>query len=115
MTDINDLVLVHFEDRPLLFGRIEDIQPDVKPGWYHVTLLMLQIPPQQVTWILRETYINGTEFTMNGKRMRLERVESPAPSRPDADPPLEEAPEKPNADKPKVISFADLKKVDRPS
>ena len=73
----NDLVLIYFEDNPLSFARIESILPDSKPDWYHVTLLLLQIPVQVVTWILRDVYISGSEFTMNGKRMRLEKVVVP--------------------------------------
>ena len=77
MATINDIVLIYFEDKPLIFARIEDISPDVKKDWYHVKLLMLQVPLQVVTWILREAYINGDEFTMNEKRMRLEKIECP--------------------------------------
>lgn len=77
MTTENDIVLVYFEDRPLTFARIESILPDSKPNWYHVELLMLQIPLQLVSWILKDVYINGEPFTMNGKKMRLERVEKP--------------------------------------
>jgi len=77
MAKENDIVLIHFEDQPLSFARIEEILPDNKPDWYHVKLLMLQIPIQVVTWILRDRYIMGDEFTMNGKRMRLERVVCP--------------------------------------
>ena len=40
-------------------------------------LLMLQIPPTVVTWILRDSYIQGTEFTMGGKKMRLEKIVCP--------------------------------------
>ncbi len=79
----NDIVLIHFEDQPLSFARIESILPDNKPDWYHAKLLMLQVPLQVVTWILRDRYIMGDEFTMNGKRMRLEKVVCPetAPER----------------------------------
>ena len=77
MTKENDVVLIHFEDQPISFARIEDISPDIKKDWYHVKLLLLQIPLQVVTWILKDVYISGTEFTMNGKKMRLEKVESP--------------------------------------
>lgn len=77
MATINDIVLIYFEDEPLLFARIEDILPDHKPNWYHVKLLFLQVPLQVVTWILRDAYIAGGEFTMNGKRMRLEKVVCP--------------------------------------
>ncbi|MGD8251030.1 MAG: hypothetical protein PVH30_05125 [Desulfobacterales bacterium] len=73
----NDIVLVYFEDNPMTFARIEGIIPDAKPGWYHVKLLILQVPLKVVTWILRDSYIDGSEFTMDGKRMRIERVVSP--------------------------------------
>jgi len=75
----NDIVLIYYEENPLAFARIERILPDAKPDWYHVKLLLLQVPPQVVTWILRDTYINGESFTMDDKQMRLERVESPEP------------------------------------
>ena len=73
----SDLVLIYFEEKPLAYARIESILPDSKKDWYHVKLLLLQIPLQMVTWILKDVYISGTEFTMNGKKMRLEKVESP--------------------------------------
>ena len=108
----NDLVLVYFEDKPLAFARIESILPDSKKDWYHVKLLLLQVPLQLVTWILKDVYINGTEFTMNGKRMRLEKVESPVEKK---------TPEKlegdqtnnastPNEKSAKVIPLKDLKR-----
>jgi hypothetical protein len=31
-----------------------------------------------VTWIIRDSYINGDEFTMNGQRLRLEKVDTPS-------------------------------------
>ena len=77
MATINDVVLIFFEDKPLTYARIEAIDPDVKRGWYHVKLLLLQIPLQVVSWILRDAYIDGDEFTMNGKRMRIEAVVCP--------------------------------------
>jgi len=77
MAKENDIVLIFLEDKPLSFARIEDILPDSKPNWYHVKLLILQVPLQVVTWILRDIYINGSEFTMDGEKMRLEEVVSP--------------------------------------
>ena len=113
MATENDIVLIYREDEPLSFARIEDISADSKPDWYHVKLLMLLVPPQIVTWILRDIYIEGAEFTMNGKRMRLEKVVVPD------EPPFEEqvtknkqeeAPDKEKIPgKTKVISLADLK------
>jgi hypothetical protein len=77
MAHIHDLVLIYLEDKPISFARIERIDPDVKAGWFRVKLFILQVPLQSVTWILRDTYIDGVEFTMSGKRMRIERVVCP--------------------------------------
>ena len=113
----NDVVLIYFEDNPMAFARIESIIADHKPNWYHVKLLMLSIPLQVVTWILRDVYINGDEFTMNGKRMRLEKVVCPDDDLQDETGQPEDtqkAPEKEVKTKPekesKVISLGDLKK-----
>ncbi len=109
MATMHDVVLIYFEDKPLIFARIEDISPDVKKDWYLVKLLMLQVPLQVVTWILREAYINGDEFTMNGKRMRLEKVECPEDQ--PTDDLIDDTSGKINIDRDsKVISFTDLKK-----
>lgn len=112
MATENDIVLVYFEDRPLTFARIESILPDSKPNWYHVELLMLQIPLQLVSWILRDVYINGDTFTMNGKNMRLELVEKPdSPSSHD-EPQENTKTQEPSDTLPtqaKVISLKDLK------
>jgi hypothetical protein len=107
MAQENDVVLIYFEDKPLSFARIEDIRPDYKPDWYHVKLLMLQIPPRPVTWILRNAYINGTEFTMNGKRIRLELVECPEDELEDEALPKEKTPDSGES---RVISFESLRK-----
>jgi hypothetical protein len=68
-----------------------------------------------VTWILKDVYISGTGFTMNGKKMRLEKVESPT------EPQTSESPEKlktgssqkertTGGKSAKVISLDDLKR-----
>ena len=112
MAQENDLVLIYFEDKPLSFARIEDISPDSKPDWYHVKLLLLQIPLQIVTWILRDVYINGEEFTMNEKRMRLEKIESPLEAEKANSEENKEEKVTPveNSNGANVISFRDLKK-----
>jgi hypothetical protein len=108
----NDLVLIYLEDKPLAFARIESILPDSKKDWYHVKLLLLQVPLQVVTWILKDLYINGIEFTMNGKKMRLEQVESPVESKSSEKIQDDETKEEtaPNDKGAKVISLKDLKK-----
>jgi len=74
-TQEGDVVLVHYQEKPTLYARIEAIEPDVKKDWYQVTLLLLTIPAQKVTWILREAYINGEPFTMGGQPMKLMKME----------------------------------------
>jgi hypothetical protein len=112
MAQEKDLVLIYFEDKPLTFARIETILANSKPNWYHVQLLMLQIPLQLVTWILRDAYINGAEFTMNGKRMRIEKVVVPEDTPAQAQEEKVPAKKKPSKDSSsaKVISLSDLKK-----
>ena len=69
-----EVVLIYFNEQPGIFARIEAIEPDVKKDWYRITLLLLTLPVQPVTWILRESYIDGESFTMDGKPVRLEEV-----------------------------------------
>ena len=111
MTTVNDVVLIYFEDKPASFARVEDISPDIKKNWYLIKLLLLQIPLQTVTWILKDVYIEGAEFTMNGNRMRIEKVN--APNEPDQSAQkelLQEEKEKPKpSETGKVISITDRK------
>ncbi len=79
--DVGDVVLVHYQDQPTLYARIDAIAPDVKKDWYQVTFLFLTLPAQTVTWILREAYINGEVFTMGGQPVRLEKVPRTEPPR----------------------------------
>lgn len=76
MAAINDVVLIYLEDAPVSFARVESILPDAKKDWYHIKLLMLNIPMQTVTWLLKGDYIKGQDFHMNGKKMKIEKVES---------------------------------------
>ncbi len=76
-TSIQDLVCIHIDNLPAFYARVEDIAPDVKPGWWQVRLLVLTHPLQLFTWILDESQINGASFTMGGTPVQLERVMPP--------------------------------------
>lgn len=116
MAKVNEVILIYLEDTPVSFARVESILPDAKKGWYQIRLLMLQIPLQVVTWILKDEYITGAEFFMGGKKMRLEEVNSPIEEMPG----LDESPPAPDenreksipgpGEEAKIISFSDLKK-----
>ena len=77
MATINDIVLVHVDNKPGFYARIEDISPDAKPGWWQVRLLVFTFPLQVFTWILDEFQLEYAPFTMGGTPIRLEPVVSP--------------------------------------
>ena len=120
MAEIKDIVLIYLEDDPVGFARIEDIVPDHKKDWYQISLLMLRIPLQVITWILKADYINGETFSMNGKSMRLEKIVAPVESfehddlpetSPENDKDIEppETDNAPEKNKGKIISFSKRK------
>jgi hypothetical protein len=104
LTHEADLVLIYYQEKAAVYARVEAIEPDVKKGWFLVTLLLLTLPAQTVTWILRDEYINGEPYTMGGQSMRLEKVKrlEPAPETP-ADQNSQD--EKKNAKHLRVIPF----------
>ncbi|TYT74524.1 hypothetical protein [Desulfobotulus mexicanus] len=113
MTDIGDIVLIYFEDQPTTYARVDDIEADVKRDWYQLTMTLLQVPPppERITWILRDTYINGDEFTMQGKRIRLEKLEPSAAFKERQEEILNAGKGKKESSTPgQVISLSDFKK-----
>jgi len=87
MATINDLVLVHLDRKPGFYARINDINPDVKRGWYQVELLALTLPTQNLVWILEDTHLQGEEFTMGGRPVRLELIPPKPQPEPEISPP----------------------------
>lgn len=77
MATTTDIVLIHVDNKPGFYARIEAIEPDVKPGWWQVKLLVLTFPLQVFTWILDEFQLEGAPFTMGGTPLRLEDIVSP--------------------------------------
>jgi hypothetical protein len=123
MVQPGDLVLVYMEGNPAFFARVEMIRPDLKPEWYQVKLLILQIPLVVATWILRRAYIDGDEFTMGGRPVRVVKVISPEEVEDAVESKskeLSEGPEPardkaPSKERGKVVSLADRRKKDQPS
>ena len=113
MATINDLVMVHVENKPGFYARIEDITPDVKKGWWIVKLLVLTFPLQVYTWILDESQLDGAPFTMGGTPLMLEKIDSPVHhEEPAVTTPRPAAPSPPlsETDRPKVVSLLERKK-----
>ena len=113
MATLNDLVLVHIDNKPGFYARIDDITPDVKPGWWQVKLLVISFPLQVFTWILDASQIAGAPFTMAGTPVMLEKVVSPVPRQEDSGNPIpaREAPaDREKREGIKVVSLAERKK-----
>ena len=107
MTAEKDIVLIYQDDQPMIFARVEDIRPDVKKDWFQIRLMLLNLPVQTVTWILRDTYINGSEFTMGGQKMRLEKIEPPKEPGSHEDGPEDKSPKTDSKETGTVISLKD--------
>jgi len=76
-TKPGDVVTIYHRGKAVGYARVEAITADVKPGWWQLVLTILTLPPTKVTWILRESYIDGEQFTMGGEPMRIERLPEP--------------------------------------
>ena len=74
-----DLVLIAIENpRSVVYAVVTDISRDdsKKDEWWHLTMHILSVPPQKVTWTLREVQFTGQEiFTMGDEGRFLQAVE----------------------------------------
>ncbi len=77
-----ELVLIHIEEQPAFYARVEKITADVKPKWWRVKFLMLTIPLNVATWIIDDEQIRGADFTMGGTPIRIDKVEVPEETEP---------------------------------
>ncbi|HYC22781.1 MAG TPA: hypothetical protein VEI94_08755 [Candidatus Bathyarchaeia archaeon] len=92
-TNPGDIVLIHVQGRAASFARVEAVRPHDRRGWYYCDLLVLAVPPQAVSWILERAQIDGADFTMGGRPVRIERMPDIGAlhSGPHADTPLDGA------------------------
>jgi len=72
-----DLILLYVDSKPTIYARVESVENDIKAGWFRITMLLLSFPWQVVTWILKEEYIDGTPFTMEGVPIQLTSLPQP--------------------------------------
>ncbi len=77
-TDIGDLVLiVAKEPQMLVYALVTDLVRDTsrKDEWWHLSLTVLTVPPQELTWTLRTAQMTGMEvFTMGGEERFVKAV-----------------------------------------
>ena len=83
--DTGDIVLIAAENpQMLVYAVITDIirDPSRKDPWWHVSMRMLTVPLQSVTWTLRTEQMCGREiFTMGGDKRFMAPVHIQAPGR----------------------------------
>ena len=115
VTQEANIVLVYIDNKPGFFARVEEILPDIKPGWWQVRLLPLAIDNldyKTLVWILDESQIRGAEYTMSGIPMRLENIPPHTKPKPEAAP--EDAGQQTTfgktGKKGNVVSFTDRRK-----
>jgi len=80
-TAAGDIILVGMKEG-LSYGVVLDIIPNVKPEWWDVHFKLLEIPPVNLTWILRTPQMCGEIFTMNGEEHFMIAVEMETPIKP---------------------------------
>ncbi|MCG8607521.1 hypothetical protein MJD09_21380 [bacterium] len=94
-----DIVLIHVEEKPAFYARVEAITADVKPKWWQVKFLFLTMPVQVVTWIIDDEQIRGADFTMGGTPIRIERIEVPKEAEAPTETPEESSAQKKEVEK----------------
>ena len=81
-----DVVLIAGENpRMIVYALVDRIEPDLNRSdkWWHVTIKVLSVPPQEIVWTLRESQFTGKEvFSMGGDKrfmqaVQLDKVTSP--------------------------------------
>lgn len=84
--EIGDIVLIAAKKpKMLVYALISDIVLDntKKDEWWHVSMLILSLPPQKVTWTLRTEQMSGLEtFTMEGEERFMKAVVFDKPKAP---------------------------------
>ncbi len=77
-TAAGDLVLVaSLNPRMLAYGLVTEIVRDTsrRDEWWQLSLHLLTVPPQQVTWTLRPPQFTGQEtFTMGGEARFIQAI-----------------------------------------
>jgi hypothetical protein len=78
-TEIGDIVLIVIDTpRSLLYARVKDFERDDsrRDEWWHISLQLLSIPPQEVKWTLRREQFSGQEiFSMGGDKRFIQAID----------------------------------------
>jgi hypothetical protein len=82
-TEPGDIVVVLAEDpQSLVYARVVGFERDMnkREEWWHITMYILNVPPQKVVWTLRTPQFTGQEiFTMGGKKHYVKALDFSEP------------------------------------
>ncbi len=85
-TEEGDIVIIVTENpQTLTYALITGFEPDTAKvdEWWHVTMQLLSVPPQKVTWTLRTVQFTGGEiFSMGGEKRYIKAVDFSGPDVP---------------------------------
>ena len=65
-TNVGDILLIGMKSG-LFFGVVQEIDNNVKKGWWDISFKLLVMPPIDVTWTLRTPQMTGEIFTMDNE------------------------------------------------
>lgn len=77
-TETGDIVIIAAQEpRMLVYAQVAGFERDQtkRDEWWHVSLHILTMPPQKVTWTLRSAQFTGMEiFTMDGNERFMKAI-----------------------------------------
>ena len=80
-TDVGDIVLIAaHKPQMLVYALVTGIERDrtKRDEWWRVSMHLLSIPPQNITWFLRTEQFTGQEiFTMGGESRFIQAIDIP--------------------------------------
>jgi len=83
-TEEGDIVVVLTENpQTLTYAVVSGFERDTAKvnEWWHVTMQLVSVPPQQVTWTLRTPQFTGEDiFTMGGEKRYIKAVDFSEPN-----------------------------------
>ena len=74
-TNIGDIILLGMKSG-LFFGVVQEIENNVKKGWWDVSFKLLVMPPIDVSWTLRTPQMTGEIFTMDNEEQFIIAIDT---------------------------------------
>jgi hypothetical protein len=74
MVDKSEVVLIHLNGDPAYFARVDSIEADLNDGWWKLEFLLLTMPVERITWVIREEHMAGAQFMIGDTLIRIEQV-----------------------------------------